>query len=856
MSYTAGTLEISILGDNTGAISSIEQTAKKLRTLSRAMDMIYQSPLVAGGQKIEILFKQIARAAESIDVSKLQTLASVAKSLSNISKISNLDKMDFDKVGAGFTKLAKDIKPFIDEIRSAEAGLTSLNNIVNKFNKTTTNSGSGIGFFNFAKWTTVLYMARRMGRVVADIVQAGADYTETLNLWTVAMGKNKDAATAFVSQMNKAYGISKKTLMNSQAIFKNMLASLGEMEDQMAYSLSEGITQMALDYASLYNVSIEQAMTKFQAALAGQVRPIRSVSGFDITENTLYQLYKSIGGTKSVRQLSQTEKRLLAIYAIFQQMEGSGAIGDMEKTINSFANQSRVMVESWTDVKSYLGLVIVDLLETSGFLQTINTSLAFAKGFLEAMAKAMGAIKTYTADTNFEGMEVGAEATLKSLNEISGKLLDFDKFRALDTAEQGSATESLGIDDKILKSMEKYDSILGKASANSENIAKTWLETLGITTDANTGLLNIDDRAKGILSIVSIIGSTLGGLVTVVLGKSLITILAKIGAQAGITGGLLKTVFGSKTNLAIGLLISMLIHLYQTNEEFRDSVNRLFSAFMSLMNNASIPLAKILGALGNVFSKLLTAIAPILILFADMITSVIEGAEKTKLLNLSLWITVAAFGVLVALKVVQWIVTVTTMFKNLSTIFTTKVLPALKSVLGTTTFIIAGFALLAAGILSIINAWDDMSGWTKAITILGAVAGAIAGVVIGLNALKLGVPAALALGAALAGGILLIGSQIKSGNTEVDAYASGGLPDKGTMFLAGEAGAEIVYNTPSGQSGVVNVQQIKQAMYQAMVEYGRNNQDNRPLVVYLDGEKVYENTTSHAKRRGEIWSKA
>lgn len=855
MSYTAGTLEISILGNNTGAISSIEQTAKKLRTLSRAMDMIYQSPLVADGQKIEILFKQIARAAESIDVSKLQTLASVAKSLSNISKISNLDKIDFDKVGAGFTKLAKDIKPFIDEIRSAEAGLTSLNNIVNKFNKSTTNSGSGIGFFNFAKWTTVLYMARRMGRVVADIVQAGADYTETLNLWTVAMGENEKAATAFVSKMNKAYGISKKTLMNSQAIFKNMLASLGEMEDKTAYALSEGITQMALDYASLYNVSIEQAMTKFQAALAGQVRPIRSVSGFDITENTLYQYYKSIGGTKSVRQLSQTEKRLLAIYAIYQQMASSGAIGDMEKTINSFANQSRVMVESWADVKSYLGLVIVDLLETSGFLQTINTSLAFAKGFLEAMAKAMGAIKSYATETNLDGMEVGAEATLKSLNEISGKLLDFDKFRALDTDEQGSATESLGIDDKILKSMENYNPILEKALTNSENIAKTWLETLGITTDANTGLVNIDDRAEGILSIVSIIGSTLGGLVTAVLGKSLITILVKIGEQAGITGGLLKTMFSPKI-LAIGLLISMLINLYQTNEEFRDSVNRLFSAFMSLMNNASIPLAKILGDLGNAFSKLLTAIAPILILFADMITSVIEGAEKTKLLNLSLWITVAAFGVLVALKVVQWIVTVTTMFKNLSTIFTTKVLPALKSVLGTTTFIIAGFALLAAGILSIINAWDDMSGWTKAITIFLAVAGAIAGVVIGLNALKLGVPAALALGAALAGGILLIGSQIKSGNTEVDAYASGGLPDKGTMFLAGEAGAEIVYNTPSGQSGVVNVHQIKQAMYQAMVEYGRNNQDNRPLVVYLDGEKVYENTTSHAKRRGEIWSKA
>jgi hypothetical protein len=75
------------------------------------------------------------------------------------------------------------------------------------------------------------------------------------------------------------------------------------------------------------------------------------------------------------------------------------------------------------------------------------------------------------------------------------------------------------------------------------------------------------------------------------------------------------------------------------------------------------------------------------------------------------------------------------------------------------------------------------------------------------------------------------------------------------MFVAGEAGAEIVYNTPSGQSGVANISQIEQAMYGALVRYGRTQGNGQPIEVYLDGEKVYQNTTAHAKRHGKVWGK-
>ena len=157
--------------------------------------------------------------------------------------------------------------------------------------------------------------------VVKNAVQYAIDYQETLNMWQVAMRENLDLADEFITKMNRAYSVSEKTLMQYHATFKNMLSALGMISESSSYPISEALVQMALDYSSLYNTTMEKAMITFQAVLAGQVRPIRSISGYDITENTIYQLYESLGGTKTTRQLSQTEKRLLRILAVFKQME-------------------------------------------------------------------------------------------------------------------------------------------------------------------------------------------------------------------------------------------------------------------------------------------------------------------------------------------------------------------------------------------------------------------------------------------------------------------------------------------------------------------------------------------------------
>ena len=704
MAYKAGNLEVELLGIDNNVVVSINNTAKALSALSRAIDKINGSQFVLAGQKLEHIFTKIASATKSIDTTNLTALASAGKSLSAISKIGNLEKVDFAKVGKGFENLSVAITPFLEKVKSAEASLTALYGTLSKASGKKIQGlldedsgtpkgkkGGAFSFLNLAKWSAVIYAGRRLGRTLNNIVQSGADFSETLNLWQVSMGnKFLPQATEFVNKLSEAYGISKKTLMNSQAIFKNMLGSLGQISDTMAYSLSEGITQMALDYASLYNVKLEDAMTKFQAVLAGQVRPIRSVSGYDITENTLYEIYKSLGGTKTMRQLSRTEKQLLSIYAVFNQMDRSGAVGDFANTLGSFSNQSKIASDNIRDIMTYSGLIFTRWVQSTKLFQQLNGVLIFISDVLEAVANTLPDIEV--PEDPLANILNSAEKTNEEIDKITGKLLDFDKFRALSPSAEENST--LGLDDTLIKAFSSYENVLDRVDDTTKKIVENLKIASGLFDES--GVFNTE-KWEEIEKKIKTVGLLLGSLFS-------------------------------------GILLANIVKF-----------------FISPLGVASIAISS-----------------------------------------------------------------------------------------------------LIFGITELVSAWEKLSTMGKIIPILSGILAGILGIVVGLKALSLTVPGALALGATLAGGILALQTSLI-----VDNYANGGLPDKGTLFRAGEAGAEIVYNTPSGQSGVVNIQQIEQAMYGALVRYGKTQGENgQPIVVYLDGEKVYQNTTAHAKRRGNVWGKA
>lgn len=74
----------------------------------------------------------------------------------------------------------------------------------------------------------------------------------------------------------------------------------------------------------------------------------------------------------------------------------------------------------------------------------------------------------------------------------------------------------------------------------------------------------------------------------------------------------------------------------------------------------------------------------------------------------------------------------------------------------------------------------------------------------------------------------------------IRGYASGGFPSVGSLFVAGESGAEFVADI-NGRTGVYNTDQMSSALYNAMVA-ALQTMPQGGGDIYLDGEVIYRNT--------------
>jgi hypothetical protein len=621
---------------------------------------------------------------------------------------------------------------------------------------------------NFGSMVAKLYFVRnitkQLGQDLAKVVQYGIDYEETLNLWQTAMRGNISQARVFTNEMTKAYGISSATLMNYQATFKNMLSALGNISEGTAYGLSEALTQMALDFSSLYNVSVESAMTKFQAVLSGQVRPIRT-AGYDITEQTLFQLYQSIGGTKTVRQLNQTEKQLLRILAVYKQMERSGATGDLAKTITSSANQLRIMKEQIQEFATWVGVAFNTLLEKSNILVTINAYLYAGVALAKEFAVYMGYVEK---DYGISWSDDIADAS-DEYDKFKGKLLGFDKFQVLASV----GTDNADVEQVLLDSIKAYQGLLDNAENPAFQKSLDILKAIGLELDENG---NIVGGAENIFQSFDRISK----------------VIEEIKPKY-------KELFSS--------LGSLLLSFAPVAEElvvlFLDIYNILLPIAKDILVSLSPavkPLTEIIKDIAFYTKNWLEFLAPVLKIFAGVLEILTPVLEILRLISgvVSMAVTV----------VFSWATAGGAVFL---------VFEAIAKVLRT-----------IGELVRALFQWD----WAS----------------LGENLKKIWSDWEF-------GDSMKVRDRLKENNFLPSNFffANGGLATKGSLFYAGEAGPELVTQTSGGNSTIMNMRQLEDAvakgMFRAMVGT-RTEEGEQVINVGVDGQNLFTIFRGVARRNG------
>lgn len=713
--------------------------------------------------------------------------------------------MDYE-VGNLYLKVAAQMNNVETQFRQANNQLSRTKRIIDSLSKSFTQfstsaksvdikAGGGSGFSSratknigiaafFGKWNYMINMARYYGQAIANIVQYAMDYVETLNLWQVANRENIALADEFINKMTKAYGVSEQALMNYQAIFKNMLAALGDLSDTVSSTLSMQLTQLALDFSSLYNVTIASAMEKFQAVLSGQVRPIRSISGYDITENTIYDLYSGAGGEKTVRNLSQIEKRLLRIVAVFDQMSATGAVGDMEKTIESASNQARVMGEQFKEVLTWSGQTILLWLNNNKVFQYVNAALITMKEIMKAIAYDLG----YQEQDFLSGMIMQAESADEALDEVQGKLLSFDKFEALNSG----ADNVLGIDPVIEDMISRINVEMESFQMEAQQTSAEWLKMLGLVDENGDGIYELSAGLREALGYVKDIAIAIGIVLGFGLAKRLLTLVTGVNSLKGALSGL----------LAVGIVYFII----EMVEAFKE---------------------------GDYWTGIL----------AGTITGVLVVA----LLRLN------------GINIISWLknISLTLPVLNNNFLITTNAINGMQIAMGALVGVLS--FLLFDGILSSIG--EEARSIVAPIMLAVGAVGALVTAFLALQGIMswgTAIPILLAsVGAAIAGAKSML-----DGATSINAYATGGFPQQGELFIAREAGAEMVGKI-GNKTAVANNDQIVAGISQAVYEAVRSAQAQQGQGatgnVYIDGTKVGKVVTKSVYNEGVrigVFSKA
>lgn len=179
-------------------------------------------------------------------------------------------------------ELAMVVKELQSSINKANTSLNTLKGNV----KGVTSETSGIknvarqikDAFSSINLSSIFNSIKRLGRTLySDFLTKAVDTSEELNLFNVVFDnvekKGKTVfsdlgkeATQFQNKLNEAFGTNKKETMRYQGLFQAMGESAGLKED-VAALMSENMTKLSYDLASLYNTTETKAAESLRAGV-------------------------------------------------------------------------------------------------------------------------------------------------------------------------------------------------------------------------------------------------------------------------------------------------------------------------------------------------------------------------------------------------------------------------------------------------------------------------------------------------------------------------------------------------------------------------------------------------------------
>ena len=504
-------------------------------------------------------------------------------------------------VGTIENKVEMQVKDAVSSIEKLVGSLGTLKSALNDTLNTSNNNKPKDKVEEMLKTVNTVKKALNFGAVwiglkkgwniTKNLANANIEMIETNNLFEVSMGKvvnqygelDEEAskyytkAIAFQNEMNEKLATNKAELMQYQAMYFSMFKSQNINKDA-SYFMSEQLTKAGYDIASLYNLTVDDAMDKIKSGIAGQVEPLRKI-GVDISESALTKVIRDAGITdRNVQQLSYAEKEVARYIAIVEQ--AGQAQGDFAKTFEQPANQIRVFKNQLAELKQVAGAFIINtfknvIVYANAVIMTLKEILkTFATLFGYDLSSGGSNLSDSVTDVND-----GLGSAVGKAKELKKQLMGFDEINNIvpQTDTSSGSGNIVGIDDKLLNSLQEWDNKMESISGKAQQIRDKMLEWLGFKRDDDNtwkleeGITNFEK----ILDIVKMIGLA-------ILGWKVSNGITSIFKGLGLMN---KT---QQFTIAFGLtfLLTGLYAQYKGTEHLLDGEADLFSILETLLGTA------------------------------------------------------------------------------------------------------------------------------------------------------------------------------------------------------------------------------------------------------------------------------
>lgn len=286
-----------------------------------------------------------------------------------------------------------------------------------------------------------------------QMIGLSADMFEVQNVIEGVFGSAEQEISDFCDTSIEKFGLTGLEARKLAGIFGGILKAshiVGDAQQEM----SKNLTALSGDIASFYNISVDEASSKLQSGLVGNVSAMRSL-GINMTVANLEAYALSKGITTSWQSLDQATKTTLRYNYILEQTRA--AQGDYAKTFGSWANQVRLLTSNLKQLASIIGGALIKVLYPVLSLlnqivsAAINAANALAKAFnfqavdLAKMFGGSGGVKLPDTSDYEEGMEDVAGAT-NDAADATAKLNDnLQSFDRLNNISSPTATKAGGV---------------------------------------------------------------------------------------------------------------------------------------------------------------------------------------------------------------------------------------------------------------------------------------------------------------------------------------------------------------------------------------------------------------------------